>query len=563
MKVLRKRGIILLCLATVLLVALSGLACAGKTGPEGPQGPQGATGATGAQGPTGPQGPEGPQGFSALNTGIVSDNGTDYVGVDVCGLCHNGGAAPDVVSGWLKTGHASQFSRLFSNGTYAAQPDKGSSCMPCHTTGFDTAIDNRGFDDLAREAGWVPGAAGGTDGLGAFLAQFTLEQIEAMPMGNLINIQCEDCHGPGILHPKEVNWGADACDQCHTQSQTLNHSLHVTGEVVGPAEADTDCVPCHSGQGYVVANIGGKTPVYPGTTVTLVTSDNATFTMDVPANLMPEAEQPVIACGACHDPHNATYEFQLRAFGSVTIPMTGEAVDAGISATCVECHNGRRDAAYLTDYIAGNQSRSIHGNPQGLVYYGIKGYADFGGTVTVGNSQHRTLVEEGCVQCHMAPTPGRAGHSVDQTVPGALLLGEHSFAMSADNVTAENVNNTCNVEGCHTGLTSYDRPAFGDYDGDGTVEGIQDEVQGLLDVLKNAMAAADPDAVVDGEVRSSDIGGDAGLIGDPIVRQALWNYWLIANDGSLGIHNTTYAVQLLQKTYFALTGSNVPGADIR
>ncbi len=571
MGVLRKRGFVLACLTLVLLVALSGLACSGATGPEGPQGPKGDTGATGAQGEQGIQGEPGADGKDGVDWGgtgiqyqLVSAGPETYVGVEVCAACHNGGAAPDVVSGWMETGHATHFNNLFSGGTYTAASDR---CIPCHTTGFDAAVNNRGFDDLAKAAGWVPGEAGGSAGIAAFLLQFSLAEINTMGPGKLTNVQCEACHGAGIIHPKEVNWGADACDQCHSQSDTLNHAMHVTGEYVGPEESGTSCVPCHTGQGYVVANIGGKTPVYPGTTVTLVTSDNETFTMDIPANLLPEEEQPVIACGACHDPHNATYEFQLRAYGEATIPITGEAVDAGISATCVECHNGRRDAAYLPSYIAGDESRSIHGNPQGVVYYGIKGYADFGGTVTVGNSQHRTLVEEGCVQCHMAETPGRDGHSVDEAVPGALLVGEHSFAMSAllsDNVTeAENVDNSCNTEGCHTGLTTYNRGAFGDYDGDGTVEGIQDEVQGLLDVLQAAMGAADPDAVVDGAVRSSDIGGDSGVIDDPIVRQALWNYWLVANDGSLGVHNTTYTVQLLQKTYFALTNTNVPGADIR
>lgn len=32
-------------------------------------------------------------------------------------------------------------------------------------------------------------------------------------------------------------------------------------------------------------------------------------------------------------------------------------------------------------------------------------------------------------------------------------------------------------------------------------------------------------------------------------RKALWNYWVIRNDGSKGIHNTQFSVQVLQETY--------------
>ena len=45
------------------------------------------------------------------------------------------------------------------------------------------------------------------------------------------------------------------------------------------------------------------------------------------------------------------------------------------------------------------------------------------------------------------------------------------------------------------------------------------------------------------------------------IYQAAYNYLLVSSDGSLGIHNPTYAVQLLQQSYKWLTGKDVPGAD--
>ncbi|WP_156946380.1 hypothetical protein [Desulfitibacter alkalitolerans] len=38
---------------------------------------------------------------------------------------------------------------------------------------------------------------------------------------------------------------------------------------------------------------------------------------------------------------------------------------------------------------------------------------------------------------------------------------------------------------------------------------------------------------------------------------------LVAQDGSLGLHNPIFAVQLLQQSYSQLTGEDVPDADIQ
>ena len=40
------------------------------------------------------------------------------------------------------------------------------------------------------------------------------------------------------------------------------------------------------------------------------------------------------------------------------------------------------------------------------------------------------------------------------------------------------------------------------------------------------------------------------------VRRAIWNHNLIARDGSLGVHNAAFTVQLLQKTYTAAGGNS-------
>jgi hypothetical protein len=47
---------------------------------------------------------------------------------------------------------------------------------------------------------------------------------------------------------------------------------------------------------------------------------------------------------------------------------------------------------------------------------------------------------------------------------------------------------------------------------------------------------------------------DIGKLNDINVNKALWNYQLIANDGSYGIHNPKFAIAVLQQSLRTLTG---------
>ena len=133
-------------------------------------------------------------------------------------------------------------------------------------------------------------------------------------------------------------------------------------------------------------------------------------------------------------------------------------------------------------------------------------------------------------------------------------VGGHTFrvfaaADSIEGVTQDTSNmNACTT--CHAGLTSVNRTANGDYDGDGVREGIQDEVRGLLD-LGGALLPplGDPAVVVTADYNSEQL-------------KAAYNYMLVLEDKSLGVHNSMYLVQLLQSSYHALAGTDVPGAQL-
>jgi hypothetical protein len=151
---------------------------------------------------------------------------------------------------------------------------------------------------------------------------------------------------------------------------------------------------------------------------------------------------------------------------------------------------------------------------------------------------------EACVTCHMAPTPA-SGPPEDRVGAHAMRLRDGAFELVAGN-----------CDRCHAGLTTFDFNLGRDYDGDGAARGVQTEVRGLIENLHAALEAAD---ALDGLSRPGGPGTLVEVATDlslttPLLREAAYNYDFVVKDGSLGVHNTVYAVQLLQRTYEQVTG---------
>jgi hypothetical protein len=104
------------------------------------------------------------------------------------------------------------------------------------------------------------------------------------------------------------------------------------------------------------------------------------------------------------------------------------------------------------------------------------------------------------------------------------------------------------------GKDVFDRPAAADYDGDGKVESIQEEVQGLLDRIINKQGTGylqtmkDPLYDPKGVFIRNKVQYPVEVVG------ALFNWKFVKEDGSRGMHNTKYAVQLLMDSIKALDG---------
>lgn len=481
-----------------------------------------------------------------------------YVGVTNgnCKQCH-----PAKVAEWEKTAHATKLKREIDGRDDPPNSHYGESCIRCHTVGYFPGVSNGGFADIQAKLGYkFPTTQQIQTGKGNW---------DAMPaeLKNVANIQCENCHGPAKEHvtkgvptmAKSLDEGV--CNICHAaggyqtrgiELKNAKHSEETSTAWNYPVGPDHQaCVRCHSGAGYV------------------------TF-LENPTNMAAwDNEKQTVVCSVCHDPHSEENKFQLRIVGKpVQLPFAAK--DAGLSATCQECHNGRENPANaikgqfphysaiaeMMNYVAGvTYGQDVPNSPHGELVGSapIKDPRDqtgkallFGG-VTPGP----------CVTCHMWPT------ITDAKDPYYLKVGGHSFnTVSPDG----KLNYTAACKQCHGDLKTFNFTAKADYDGDGKVEGVQDEVKGLLGVLWKALE--------DKGVKKVDTGYPYATLpqnADDKIRNAWFNYRTVygvmwgVEDGkpspgqegkAQAIHNFKRAVSLLQLSYKDLTGKDMPNATL-
>jgi hypothetical protein len=165
------------------------------------------------------------------------------------------------------------------------------------------------------------------------------------------------------------------------------------------------------------------------------------------------------------------------------------------------------------------------------------------------SGSHRAALPNVCVDCHMQP--------VASTDPAFTKAGGHTFSMTYDVVSGGVTNTIDKVDvciKCHGAITSFDF-ARKDYNGDGVIEGVQTEVQHLVDklstMLPNSTYRADGNYVGDGLVKSSiSVKTNWQLK----FLNAAYNWQFVTEDRSKGVHNAPYAVGLLKTSMGDLTG---------
>ena len=311
--------------------------------------------------------------------------------------------------------------------------------------------------------------------------------------------------------------GKDAnsnCVQCHNWSDSLvtkifqyDASQHATGSTTfeGTRKA---CAVCHTSQGYL---------------------ENIVTNADTTAEAVYDAAP--INCRTCHKIHktytNADWDltittgFQPMYDKTITIDLAAE---GGSSNLCARCHQARKTSPWLTtrtsttDSLKPTSNRwGPHHGTQGLILAG-KGAFEIG-AVPFGQTDHKSSLA--CSSCHQALAQGD-------------LVGGHSLKMRNEE---ENIQNIAACKNCHSSATSFD------------VGGRQTEIAGMMQTLKVKLAVAN---MLDTNTMLLKTGKKY-----PQKQLAVfWNYLMIVEDRSLGVHNYMYTHDMLQSglDYFSKLG---------
>jgi hypothetical protein len=475
-----------------------------------------------------------------------------------CEFCHVNPVKQKFDS-WKTTVHATIFKNgitgnLENNAAYGYKGAYGLSCIKCHTTGWESSTNNGNFGYLAHTTNFTNGGVtasfdstwwrGLTFGDGDYWIapndQTLWNNLPAALKGTAM-IGCEQCHGPATTHAStgditkiDKSLDAGVCNQCHAASASKHRigidwaaSVHAALPN-GSHTAQTGCYPCHSGAAFVKWVNNPASPGYD--------------TTGQAAGKPVDGNVP-ISCAVCHEPHGNSNTAYLRKVTVDSLMNGYKITGGGLGQLCMNCHRGRSDVAKKVTNTAPSYGYSArfynHNSPQADMFWGQNGY-EFGQTITK-TSTHQN-VEDACVTCHMPPTKTNN------------MIVNHSFSMDTAGVAA--------CVSCHAGATSIAGiKASSDYDGDGAVEGFQDEFDGLMAKLK-AYLPIDPatNDVAQGPLATAV--DSAKWKGKKNIVAGVWNYWFLAKDLSHGVHNPKYSVGLLKATLSQMTGVTQLGGDV-
>ena len=431
--------------------------------------------------------------------------GATYVGISACARCHSGGLAAPMVQSWSTTAHAGIFKSEMTGA--AGNTSYSSSCFGCHTVGYDlnATVPNGGFSSMAKVLNWTPPST-------AVPANW-----EAMPasLQNVANIQCENCHGPGSEHANSggtpfaisIATNTGACSQCHDAPthhiKTAEWSASMHAVTTRDPAGSAGCVGCHTGNGFT-----GK--------MTGATALDTTYS--------------AIGCATCHEPHGQTNPptaaHLIRIDAAVKLADGTAIGNAGEGALCMNCHQSRQNAQVYAATAAASAHFGPHEGPQADMLEGANGFT-YGRVIP--SSAHAFVAQNTCVDCHMQVTA--------TTDPAFLKAGGHTFKLSfTPDGTSVPVQLMGACQGCHgPEITTFDFPLM-DYNNDGKIEGVQTEVQHLLDQLSAMLPPV-------GQPKTA-LSIDSTWTRPQL--EAAYNWQFVNNDGSKGIHNTAYAVGLLK-----------------
>jgi len=368
------------------------------------------------------------------------------------------------------------------------------------------------------------------------------EYISGPPGADGIGIDGID----GVNGIDGVDGSAASCIECHSNAtrdpihaayETSNHfnvTVLYNGQTLPEYGNRVACARCHTSQGFQEF-------------------------VDTGIVSEPFAVPSTITCTTCHNTHrsfdfeNDGNDFALRTIDPVhlitdpayTIDLSNDTNPLGQSNTCVNCHQPRTFPPVTADTVDGkfmitSTHWGSHHGPQATMLEGIQGaeIAGLEGYPTPNSFPHRTGAS--CVSCHMG-----------ETTDG--FDGAHTFFPTRGTCVS------CHDDSDFPNSTSFDKGGF------------QTETEDRLEILAGLLAnvvgqdvarvsSSDPYLPVfeaDGVTPVTHIGividgSPVRGLYDFVDAQAAWNYILIEEDKSEGVHNPAYVDALLPNSIDAL-----------
>jgi len=502
---------------------------------------------------------------------------------ELCTGCHRPGFAPDKFPQWAATGHSRAFSDNLNTSSHFS-----SNCYACHMVGYDPGVANGGADDASDYHAYSQSDLVGNPAPGNFA-----EMIERFPeSAKRSNIQCENCHGPASSEPgldtlahgwmadvvgePRVKLAAEVCGQCH--GEPLRHgryqqwqvSAHSNFELAIDEGESGSCARCHTANGFLtwLPILLGEKDGDP------LDNIEVTWTAD---EVYPQT------CVTCHDPHNLgtttgiDTDARVRISGNTPELIAGfQVFGAGRGALCMTCHNSRRglrNEEVFADYAGTSESvRAPHGSAQTDVLMGENAYL-----VNTGIRGSHSLIADTCVMCHMEATPPPDILSYNQSGTNHTffaapdICGEcHGEVFNANAlqsiVDAVLADLKGRIEDAILDLMTEQIAAGNTLDLDGLVLTTTDDIAALdfgeSRGQQSVTVTFDDDTVV-GPLRLSTIDvvrptpmGPVPLydVASEGLLKAGWNYNLVNNDGSRGVHNPSFVLEVLDASRDAVGG---------
>ncbi len=522
--------------------------------------------------------------YAGIWRGIIVDQDMDGRPVydDACLLCHTPDLGGDKFVDWAQTGHAEIFTNNLNTSTHY-----GPNCFPCHTVGYDTSADNAGIDEATDYPDFLDSGLINNPG-----DNWTTVLDQYPETARLANIQCENCHGPqdslghGFGPPSgtpRIDISSDVCATCH--GEPLRHARFQQWQLSGHANYELaidehdrgSCSKCHTGNGFLA-----WLPV-------LLDNDPLTDPQDdVNVTWTAEETHPQ-TCVTCHDPHANGTTTGVDTDATVRITRNTPPLAAGFTARnvgrgaiCMTCHNSRRgernDSVWdaLTD-----KERAPHGSAQTDMIMGENAYL-----IEVGQRGGHSYIEDTCVDCHMNATPPPAVLSYNQGGTNHTFFAQKEICgeCHSPNLLAGDVQ-----DGIQFLMDTVEEMLVEEYfaimeqeigsgnriDLNGSVfitdAADIDEIQLTESRGRQALAVTVSGTPVGArglhQINVQEWNGAAWVTIAPIrdfahedLLKSGWNFFLVHNDGSTGVHNPFFANSALIAARDAIVALDGPGA---